>query len=62
MVFTHGENGWVPSGYKGVDGRISGVRVQGRPMLGLMGCVKDALGSRGVMVEAAQQWSKDRKK
>ena len=40
---------------------VSGRRVLGRPMLGWMDGVKVALGSRGMMVEAARQCAKDRK-
>ena len=40
---------------------VSGGRVQGRPRLGWMDGVKVALGNRGMTVEAARQWAKDRK-
>ena len=40
---------------------ISGGRVRSRPRLGWMDGVKMALGSKGMMVEAARQCSKDRK-
>ena len=40
---------------------VSGCRVRGRPMLGWMDCVKVALGNRGMIVEAARQFAKDRK-
>ena len=33
----------------------------GRPMLGLIDIVKVALGNRGMAVQAARQYSKDRK-
>ena len=36
-------------------------RVQGRPRLGWMDGVKVALGNRGMTVEAARQYAKDRK-
>ena len=41
---------------------ISGGRVRGRPRLGWMDGEKVALGNRGMMVEAARQCAKDRKK
>ena len=41
---------------------ISGKRVRGRPRLGWMDGVKMALGSRWMMVLAARQCAKDRKK
>ena len=37
-------------------------RVRGRPRLAWMDCVNVALGNRGMIVKAAQQSSKDRKK
>ena len=37
------------------------VYVRGRPRLGCMDGVKVALGNRGMALEAARQWSKDRK-
>ena len=40
---------------------VSGGRVRGRPRLGLMDGVKVALGNRGMTVEAARQFAKDRK-
>ena len=40
---------------------VSGGRVRSRPRLGWMNFVKVALGSRGMTVEAAQQFAKDRK-
>ena len=40
---------------------VSGGRVRGRPRLGWMDGVKVALGNRGMMVEAVQQCTKDRK-
>ena len=41
---------------------VSGGRVRGgRPGLGWMDSVKVALGNRGVTVEAARQYAKDRK-
>ena len=40
---------------------VSGGRVQGRPRLGWMDCVKMALGSRGMPVEASRQYAKGRK-
>ena len=40
---------------------VSGERVRGRPRLGWMDGVKVALGNRGVTVEAARQFAKDRK-
>ena len=40
---------------------VSGGRVRGRPRLGWMDGVKVALGNRGMTVEAARQWEKDRK-
>ena len=40
---------------------VSGGRVRGRPRLGWMDGVKMALGNRGMTVEAACQWVKDRK-
>ena len=40
---------------------VSGGRVRRRPRLGWMDGVKVALGNRGVTVEAARQYSKDRK-
>ena len=39
----------------------SGGRVQGRPRLAWMNGVKEALGNRGMNVEAARQSAKDRK-
>ena len=41
---------------------VSGARVLGRPRFGWMNGVKVALGNRGVTVEAAGQYAKDRKK
>ena len=41
---------------------VSGERVRGRPRFGWMAGVKVALGNRGMTVEAARQWAKDRKK
>ena len=38
-----------------------GGRVRGRPRLGWMDSVKVALGNRGMTVEAARQFTKDRK-
>ena len=40
---------------------VSGGRVRGRPRLGWMDSVKVALGNRGMTVEVARQWAKDRK-
>ena len=40
---------------------VSGGRVRGRPRLGWMDGVKEALGNRGMTVEAARQCAKDRK-
>ena len=40
---------------------VSGGRVQGRPRLGWMDGVKVALGNRGMTVDAARQYAKDRK-
>ena len=40
---------------------VSGGRVRGRPSLCWMDGVKVALGNRGMTVEAARQFSKDRK-
>ena len=40
---------------------VSGRRVRGRPRLGWMDGVEVALGNRGMTVEAARQWAKDRK-
>ena len=40
---------------------VSGGRVQGRPRLGWMDGVKVTLGNRGMTVEAARQYAKDRK-
>ena len=40
---------------------VSGGRVRGRPMSGWMDGVNVALGNRGMTVEAARQWAKDRK-
>ena len=40
---------------------VSEGRVQGRPRLGWMNGVKVALSNRGVTMEAAQQYAKDRK-
>ena len=40
---------------------VSGGRVRGRQRLGWMDRVKDALGNRGMTVEAARQCAKDRK-
>ena len=40
---------------------VSGGWVQGRPRLEFMDGVQVALGSRGMMVEAARQCGKDRK-
>ena len=40
---------------------VSGGRVRGRPRLGWMDGVKVALGNRGMTVEAARQFAKDRK-
>ena len=41
--------------------KVSGGRVRGRPRLGWMDGVKVALGNRGMTVEAARQYEKDRK-
>ena len=41
--------------------KVSRGRVRGRPRLGWMDCVKVALGNRGMTVEAARQFAKDRK-
>ena len=57
MVWACGKNGLVSYVQKGVDGG----RVRGRPRLGWMDGVKVALGNRGVTVEAARQYAKDRK-
>ena len=40
---------------------VCGGRVRGRPRLRWIDSVKVALGNRGMMVEAAQQWAKDRR-
>ena len=40
---------------------VGGGWLRGRPMLGWMDGVKMALGSRGMMVEAERQCTKDRK-
>ena len=40
---------------------VSGGRVRGRPRFGWMDGVKEALGNRGMTVEAARQCAKDRK-
>ena len=40
---------------------VSGGLVGGRPMLGWMDGVKVAIGNRGMTMEAARQWAKDRK-
>ena len=40
---------------------VSGGLVRGRPRLGWMNGVKDALGCRGMAVEAARQCAKDQK-
>ena len=40
---------------------VSGGWVRSRPRLGWMDGVKEALGRRGIMVEAAPQCTKDRK-
>ena len=40
---------------------VSGDRVRGRPRIGWMDGVKVALGNRGMTVEAARQYVKDRK-
>ena len=40
---------------------VSGGRVRGRPRLGCIAGVKVALGKRGMTVEAARQYVKDRK-
>ena len=40
---------------------VSGGRVPGRPRLGWMNGVKVALGNRGMTVESAHQYAKDRK-
>ena len=40
---------------------VSGGRVRGRPRLGWMDGVKEALGNRGMTVEAAHKCAKDRK-
>ena len=40
---------------------VSGKQVRGRPRLGWMDGVKEALGNRGITVEAARQCAKDRK-
>ena len=47
-----------PYGQKGVDGKVSGGRVQGRSRLGWMDGVKVALSNRGMTVEAVQQCKK----
>ena len=39
---------------------VSGGRARGRPRLGWMDGVKVALGNRGITVEAARQFAKDR--
>ena len=40
---------------------VNGGRVRGRPRLGWTDGVKVALGNRGMTVEAARQYAKDRK-
>ena len=40
---------------------VSGGQVRGRPMLGCMEGVKMALGNRGLTVEAARLYAKNRK-
>ena len=40
---------------------VSGARVVGTPRLRRMDGVKVALGNRGMTVDAAHQWAKDRK-
>ena len=40
---------------------VSGGQVRGRPRLGWMDGVKVAMGNRGMTVEAARQFAKDRK-
>ena len=40
---------------------VGGGRVRGRPRLGWMDGVKEALGNTGMTVEAARQCAKDRK-
>ena len=40
---------------------VSGGRVRGRPRLGWIDGVTVALGNRGMTVEAARQYTKDRK-
>ena len=40
---------------------VSGGRARGRPRLGWMDDVKEALGNRGMTVEAARQCAKDQK-
>ena len=51
------ENGCIPYGQKGVDGRSQWLR----PRLGWMDGVKVGLGNRGMTVEAGRQCATDRK-
>ena len=60
MVLSCGKHRYVPYSQK-VDGG-SGLRVRGRPRLGLMDGVKVAMGNRGMTVEAERQCAKDKKK
>ena len=54
MVWACGKNGCVPYISRSVlMAEVSGGRVRERPRLGWMDCVKVALGSRGMTVEAA---------
>ena len=46
---------------RALKAEVSGGRVRGRPRLGWMDAVKVALGNRGMTVEAAHQYAKDRK-
>ena len=61
MVWTHGENGWVPYGKKGVDGVSNWKAGTGQTEVRMMDSVKVALNSRDMTIEAAQQCAKDRK-
>ena len=61
MVWACGKNGQYRLARKVLMAEVSGGRVRGRPMLGWMDSVKVALGNRGMTVEAAGQYAKDRK-
>ena len=62
MVWTRGENGFVPYSYTMVlMAKVRGERASGRHRLGWMDGVKLTLDSRGMTVQAARQCANVRK-